>query len=161
MASKKNDLKFPMGTQFLFKKLLFTVGEGDDLELQAQCHVERGAVPMFKKFGGCRGFGLSCQTRSRCRYGSRFVLRFCPGGLGVAELGSIVPARSRSMGLSCPRYPTGFGSEHRSLLWLYFGNQLQQIQSTGVTTDNDSIEDYPIIGDTVRMDLETYLANIQ
>jgi hypothetical protein len=40
MASWKDNLKFLVGTHFLFRMLLFTAGEDGDPELQAQGHDE-------------------------------------------------------------------------------------------------------------------------
>jgi hypothetical protein len=49
MAST-SDIKFPMGTQFLFETLLFTVGESGDLELTIQDQDERHATSIDVEF---------------------------------------------------------------------------------------------------------------
>jgi hypothetical protein len=46
IVSWKDDIKFPAGMQFLFKTLLFMVGEDGDLELQAHDHEERCTTPI-------------------------------------------------------------------------------------------------------------------
>jgi hypothetical protein len=117
MASWKNDIKFPAGTHFLFETLLFMEGEDNDLELQAQGHEEWGAVLIGFEFP--RGLVNSVTALSTVvvvlgspigpYLGADLFVSlysgFAPAVWGATKLSNIIPADSRSMGLTCPRNP--------------------------------------------------------
>jgi hypothetical protein len=63
MASWVYNEKFPMGTQFLFETLLFTMGEDDDLEHPTQEQEERRTVMTDFEFS--RGFKNSAMMLQR------------------------------------------------------------------------------------------------
>jgi hypothetical protein len=63
MASWVYDEKFPMGTQFVFRTLLFTAGQDDDLEHPTQEQEERRTTTIDFEFSW--GFGNSAVTLQR------------------------------------------------------------------------------------------------